>query len=174
MCKNAGLRTFIGAATNAPGTIPIYRKPSLHFQPHFCTILILQPEIVSTLKRTAEAILNKGGIIRELENLGTRALPHKISEHGLVHREASYFIVRFDAPPRMIASLKEEYGRDIDIVRRNILKLEPEPPFQCTLDQELQPPAYRKEVIEMVAQAKKRDKKPYDHRSGLDYYPFQK
>lgn len=146
---------------------------------HFPTSLILynfllQPEIISTLKRTAEAILNKGGIIRNLENLGTRALTHKISEHGLVHREGSYFLLRFDAPPRMIIQLTEEYSRDIDIIRRSIFKIEHEPPFECTLDEELQPPAYRKEVIEMVAKAKRREKKPYDHRSGLDYYPFQK
>lgn len=128
--------------------------------------------MVSTLKRTAEAVLDKGGIIRKLENLGTRPLPHKMSQHGLVHRTGSYFIMHFDCSTNLIADFREEYGRDIDIVRANIYKVEPPTPIDCTLDEELLPPAYRKDVIKMMA--KNRDKKKYDPKSGLDYYPFQK
>ncbi len=135
----------------------------------------MQPELVSTLKRTAETILHKGGIIRKLENLGTRPLPHKMSEHGLVHRTGSYFLMHFDCPTNLIADFREEYGRDIDIVRSNIFKVEsPVPMIECTLDEELLPPAYRKDVIKMMEVAKKRDKPKYDQKSGLDYYPFQK
>lgn len=97
-----------------------------------------------------------------------------MSEHSLVHKEASYFVIQFDSPPTLISDLKEEYGRDIDIIRRNIFKLEKQPKIDCTLEEEMQPPAYRKEVIEMMAKAKRREKRPYDHRSGLSYYPFQR
>lgn len=134
----------------------------------------MQPELVATLKRTAGTILDKGGIIRKLENLGTRPLPHKMSEHGLVHRTGSYFLMHFDCSTQLIADFREEYGRDIDIVRANIFKVEKAEPIQCTLDEELLPPAYRKEVIEMMEVAKKREKKKYDQRTGLDYYPFQR
>lgn len=130
--------------------------------------------MVSTLKRTAETILDKGGIIRKLENVGTRPLPYKISEHGLVHRTGSYFLMHFDCATHLIADFREEYCRDIDIVRANIFKVEEPVPVNCTIDEELLPPAYRKEVIEMMEVAKRKEKPKYDQKSGLDYYPFQK
>lgn len=133
--------------------------------------------MISTLKRTAEAIFEKGGIIRKLENLGTRPLPFKISEHGLVHKTGSSFVIKFDSPPTAILDLKEEYGRDVDIIRRHIFKLEEETLEEkkpCTLHEELLPPAYRKEVIEMINLGKKNQKPKYPQNTGLSYYPFQK
>lgn len=97
-----------------------------------------------------------------------------MSEHGLVHRTGSYFMMHFDSATNCIADFREEYGRDIDIVRATIYKVEPPVPIACTLDEELLPAAYRKEVIKMLEVAKKRDKPKYDPKSGLDYYPFQK
>ncbi len=37
-----------------------------------------QPELVKTIKRGAEVILNKNGIIRSFENLGLKNLPYKM------------------------------------------------------------------------------------------------
>lgn len=136
---------------------------------------------MSTLRRTADAIFEKGGIIRKLENLGTKPTPYKISAHGLVHRQASYFLIEFDTPPKHIADLNEFYGRDIDIIRRRVYKL-PDPlevtKVECTLHDEIQPPAYRREVQEMIEKGKKDAQysfsKPFKYNTGLDYYPFQK
>ncbi|KAH8286871.1 hypothetical protein KR018_003570 [Drosophila ironensis] len=133
-----------------------------------------RPELISVIKRTAESILDKGGIIRRLENLGTRPLPHKVSEHGVVHREGTHFTIEFDTAPTKIADLKEEFGRDIDIVRRYIFKVEAPTEQPCTLHEEMLPPAYRKDVQELIASAQKNQKKKYNYNSGLDYYPFQK
>ncbi|XP_017053544.1 probable 28S ribosomal protein S6, mitochondrial [Drosophila ficusphila] len=133
-----------------------------------------RPELISVIKRTAESILDKGGIIRKLENLGTRALPHKVSEHGVVHREGTHFTIAFDTAPTRIADLKEEFGRDIDIIRRYIFKVEEPEEKPCTLHEEMLPPAYRKDVQEIIAAAQKKQKKKYNYNSGLDYYPFQK
>ncbi|KAL5291252.1 hypothetical protein ACFFRR_010575 [Megaselia abdita] len=133
-----------------------------------------RPEVVSTLKRTSEAIWKKGGFIRKLDNLGSRALPHKISEHGLVHREGQYFNIQFDAPPANIKDLSDEFGLDIDIIRKNFFKMEEPPKFECTLQEEMLPPAYRKEVKDMIKIAQKKQKKKYQYNSGFDYYPFQK
>ncbi|KAJ6636376.1 putative 28S ribosomal protein S6, mitochondrial [Pseudolycoriella hygida] len=133
-----------------------------------------RPEIVSTLKRTAETILNNGGIIRKLENLGTRELPHKMSEHGMVHRHGSYFLVQFDSATHLIEDFNEEFGRDVDIVRSSIFKTQNPEFIRCTLHEELLPPAYRKEVIEMMKLAQRKAKPKYRQQSGLDYYPFQK
>ncbi|XP_053952457.1 probable 28S ribosomal protein S6, mitochondrial [Anastrepha obliqua] len=133
-----------------------------------------RPEIVSVLKRTAETILDRDCVIRKLENLGTRMLPYKISEHGVVHREGTYFTISFDAAPAKISDFMEEFGRDIDIVRRRIFKIEEPEEFQCTLHEEMLPPAYRKDVQEMIDIAKRKQKPKFKYNTGLDYYPFQK
>lgn len=74
----------------------------------------------------------------------------------------------------MIADFEEEYRRDIDIIRASVFKIEPPQRIQCTLDEELLPPAYRKNVIEMMRVSKRKEKRKYSQNSGLDYYPFQK
>lgn len=70
--------------------------------------------------------------------------------------------------------LKEEYTRDVDILRKDIFKKEAPVAFKCTLESELKPPAYRPEVIEMMEIAAKKTKEKYPHKTGLKYYPFQK
>ncbi|KAJ9580060.1 hypothetical protein L9F63_004252 [Diploptera punctata] len=79
-----------------------------------------RPEIVTTLKRTAEAIFNKGGIIRKIENLGTQDLPYKMTSHGMFDHGFNYFVLQFVVPPKTIAELKDEYIRDVDIIRPKI------------------------------------------------------
>lgn len=129
---------------------------------------------MEVLKRTATTILDKGGIIRSLENLGFRQLPYKISEHGLVHREGNYFLINFDVGPAKISDLSEEFSRDIDIVRQSFYRKRSIAPYECTLEEEMQPPAYRKDVQNMIAIAKRKQKPKFKYNSGLDYYPFQK
>lgn len=130
--------------------------------------------MVSTLKRTAETIYSRGGILRKLNNLGFHPTPFKISQHNLVHRQAHYFIYKFDAPIESLDDITEEFGRDVNIVRRNLYKIQAPVLGQCTLEEELQAPAYRKEVQEMIEITKRQEKKPFDSKSGITYYPFQR
>lgn len=87
-------------------------------------------------------------------------------------------MIKFDVKPQAIDDLREELGRDVDVVRRHVFRLEDGVPEvlekECTLHEELLPPAYRKEVIKMMEIGKKGQKPKYPHNSGLDYYPFQK
>jgi len=133
-----------------------------------------RPEIISTLKRTATQIFDKGGFVRKVENLGPRNLPYKISEHGVVNKTGSLFIMKFDVAPKHVQELEEEYARDVDIIRKLVVKMEDQKKLECTLEEELQPPAYRKDVIKLMEIAKKKQKAKYPHNSGLNYYPFQK
>lgn len=143
--------------------------------------MFLQPEVVSTLKRTSQIIFDKGGFIRKLENLGTKNLPYKISTHGMPHRIGSYFLITLDVPPTAIEDLDDEYARDVDIVKKTwVKKVEPEK-IDCSLQEELLPPAYRKDVQEMLhisknsKRARKEEKtRVWKPNSGLDYYPFQR
>lgn len=86
----------------------------------------------------------------------------------------SYFVFEFNAPPLCIAELLDEYGRDVDVVRKRIFKKNMPQNIECTLHEELLPPPYRKDVQELVAKAKKHEKPQFKYNSGLDYYPFQK
>lgn len=77
-------------------------------------------------------------------------------------------------PPRKIDDLMEETMRDVDIVRRRIYKMDKPKEEPCTLEDELQPPPYRKNVQDLIEQARSLDKPKYAYNTGLDYYPFQK
>lgn len=50
------------------------------------------------LKRTVEALLERGAIVRNLENLGERALPYKISKHKERHKRGGYVVTPFLSP----------------------------------------------------------------------------
>lgn len=133
-----------------------------------------RPELVSTLKRTTESIFSRGGFLRKLDFLGDKQLPYRIHKNSQKHFTGSAFVVTFDVPPKCIADLMEEYSRDVDVLKRQIFKIEEPSNAECTLSDELQPPAYRKEVIQMMKVAAKGQKEKYPQNTGLKYYPFQK
>ncbi|KAG9468298.1 hypothetical protein GDO78_023030 [Eleutherodactylus coqui] len=72
--------------------------------------------------------MEKGAIVRNVENLGEKSLPYKISVHNVCHRRGGYFLVDFHAPPTIIPSMLNHLSRDIDVVRPTILKHEEEKP----------------------------------------------
>ncbi|XP_038213167.1 probable 28S ribosomal protein S6, mitochondrial [Zerene cesonia] len=134
-------------------------------------------ELKTTLMRVSNAIFDRGGIIRGIENLGFRPMPYKSSAHGLVHKEANYFVFKIDTATKVVADLKEEYGRDVDVIRQHVFKVNEDLDNKCTLEEELLPPAYRKEVQQMIEVGKtqvNRFTHKFKYNSGLDYYPFQK
>ncbi|KAL3284396.1 hypothetical protein HHI36_018558 [Cryptolaemus montrouzieri] len=139
-----------------------------------CVLFRMMPkaELVTCLKRTANAIYNKGGILRKLENLGTKDTPYKISSHGLVHRQASYFVYEMNVPPANLDDLSEELARDVDIVRKTIFRKNLDNEVEdCTLHEELQPAPYRKDVKDLIAKARKLDKPKFVYGNNLKYYP---
>ncbi|CAD0198812.1 unnamed protein product [Chrysodeixis includens] len=136
-----------------------------------------KPELKTTLTRISHAIFDRGGIIRNIENLGFRPMPYKTTAHGLVHREANYFVFKIDTPTKAVADLKEEYRRDVDVVRQRVFLSQEPSKNDCTLEEELLPPAYRKDVQNMIDAGKTQVNRftyKFKYNSGLDYYPFQK
>ncbi|OBS78950.1 hypothetical protein A6R68_18669, partial [Neotoma lepida] len=69
-----------------------------------------------------ESLMDRGAIVRNLENLGERALPYKISSHGQQHSRGGYFLVDFYAPTSAVESILDHLTRDIDVVRPNVVK----------------------------------------------------
>lgn len=54
-----------------------------------------------------EALMEKGAIVRNLENLGERALPYKISKHKERHKRGGYVLLPF---PEILAVLLLKNG----------------------------------------------------------------
>uniref|UniRef100_A0A0A9XSY9 Small ribosomal subunit protein bS6m n=2 Tax=Lygus hesperus TaxID=30085 RepID=A0A0A9XSY9_LYGHE len=135
-------------------------------------------ELAVVLKRASTSIFNQGGIIRKIDNLGARKMPYKTSNHGAVHRQAHYFVISFTAPPSKLATIESECNRDVDIIRNRIFRVNETENFECTLEDELKPPPYRPEVMKMIEDARKKEKKvgrsTFKFNTGLDYYPFQR
>ncbi|XP_050785727.1 28S ribosomal protein S6, mitochondrial isoform X1 [Gopherus flavomarginatus] len=94
--------------------------------PRYELALILKamqrPEMASALKRTIEALMERGAVVRNLENLGERSLPYKISKHNQDHRRGGYFLVDFDGPPTIVSTMMDHLGRDVDVIRPTFLK----------------------------------------------------
>ncbi|NXU75523.1 RT06 protein, partial [Oreotrochilus melanogaster] len=83
---------------------------------------LLKPETAAVLKRTVEALMERGAVVRNLENLGERALPYKISKHKERHRRGGYFLIDLEGPPSIVATMMDHLGRDIDVIRRAFVK----------------------------------------------------
>ncbi|XP_074428658.1 small ribosomal subunit protein bS6m [Larus michahellis] len=94
--------------------------------PRYELALILKamqrPETAAVLKRTVETLMERGAIVRNLENLGERSLPYKISKHKERHRRGGYFLIDLEGPPSIVSTMMDHLGRDIDVIRRAFIK----------------------------------------------------
>jgi len=68
--------------------------------------------------------------------------------------------------------LRDEFKRDIDVIRAGFTPADPPKPFDCTLEEELKPPAYRADVAKLIYTGKKKDG-PFDPQIGLPYDPWK-
>lgn len=81
-----------------------------------------RPETAAALRRTVETLMDRGAVVRDLENLGERLLPYKISKHNQRHARGSYFLIDFHAAPTIATDLLDHLERDVDVVRQTLLK----------------------------------------------------
>ncbi|XP_013856665.1 small ribosomal subunit protein bS6m [Austrofundulus limnaeus] len=99
--------------------------------PRYDLSLILKvmqrPETVACLRRTVEALLERGAVVRDLESLGERMLPYKMSKHSQVHTRGTYFLIDFYSSPNILITMQDHLQRDVDVVRSTILKNEKTP-----------------------------------------------
>ncbi|XP_033468728.2 small ribosomal subunit protein bS6m [Epinephelus lanceolatus] len=94
--------------------------------PRYELALILKamqrPEMAAALRRTVETLMERGAVVRDLENLGERLLPFKITKHNQRHTRGAYFLVDFYAAPSILTGLLDHLHRDVDVVRPTVLK----------------------------------------------------
>uniref|UniRef100_A0A4W4FC05 Small ribosomal subunit protein bS6m n=1 Tax=Electrophorus electricus TaxID=8005 RepID=A0A4W4FC05_ELEEL len=81
-----------------------------------------RPETAAVLRRTVETLLERGAVVRELEHLGERRLPYKISKHSQRHIRGGYFLIDFHASPIILKDLQNHLERDVDVIRQTVLK----------------------------------------------------
>lgn len=113
--------------SGVPGAGSVRKPRAIHSgMPRYELALILKamqrPETAAALKRTLEALMDRGAVVRSLENLGERTLPYKMSAHSQRHTRGGYFLVDFYAPTTTVASIMEHLSRDIDVIRPNVVK----------------------------------------------------
>ena len=85
-----------------------------------------RPDVIDGVKRTIASVIERGGIVKKLENLGEKRLPYRMMAHTENFTRGHYFVVEFDAPPDAIPSMSEYLHRDIDVIRPTILSRETE------------------------------------------------
>ncbi|XP_062851099.1 28S ribosomal protein S6, mitochondrial [Trichomycterus rosablanca] len=93
-----------------------------------------RPETAAVLRRTVENLMERGAVVRNLENLGERKLPYKITKHNQRHTQAAYFLVDFHASPSILKGLLNHLERDVDVVRQTVLKKDSEIPKEHCCD----------------------------------------
>ncbi|KAG8000015.1 28S ribosomal protein S6 [Nibea albiflora] len=98
--------------------------------PRYELALILKtmqrPETAATLRRTVETLMERGAVVRNLENLGEKLLPYKMAKHNQSHTRGTYFLLDFYAAPSILNRLLDHLHRDVDVVRSTVLRKDPE------------------------------------------------
>ncbi|XP_047459527.1 28S ribosomal protein S6, mitochondrial [Mugil cephalus] len=100
--------------------------------PRYELALILKamqrPEMAACLRRTVETLMERGAVVRNLENLGERQLPYKMTKHNERHTRGAYFLIDFYSAPNILIELQDHLHRDIDVVRPTVLKKDDQVP----------------------------------------------
>jgi len=79
--------------------------------------------ISELVKQTAEAVMQRGGVVRSLDSWGTRLLPAVMKRHEQRHTVGDYWTIHFDASPPVMKSVNFQLGKDPRVIRWTVTKL---------------------------------------------------
>ncbi|GBO16615.1 hypothetical protein AVEN_21805-1, partial [Araneus ventricosus] len=130
-------------------------------------------DLAATLKRVGTLLLDHGVVLLNLQNLGTRDLPYKVKKEEIFYYKGSYFVYKFTGSPAIFSKVKEVCDRDTDILKLGFVDVYKGDPKDCTLEEELLPPALRPSVKKLLEESKKHKgvSKPfYKHLKTWNYY----
>lgn len=117
--------------------------------------LILKPlpkkDLVACLKRVAGLIWKEDGVIRKIDYLGTGKLAYAVrgKEEDERFEEGSRFIYHTSLNSKVIPNIRPEIKLDLDVISQKFIRADQSiipDDYVCTLDEELQPPAFRKSI----------------------------
>jgi len=109
-------------------------------------------------------ILDSNGILRKIENLGTRQLPFKIRTPvpgQKRYQSGNFFLYHCDVPPLEIHKIVTSLRTDTDLMKVQFCEKESKisEDYVCTLEEELKPPALRPSIQSLVRQNEERLRK---------------
>lgn len=156
--------------------------------PTYELVLLLKKMDVTALKtvltRNAKYVLESGGNLRKMENLGHQTTPFAIVKQGRREHSAHYFLFNYDANIQQNREIHDKFKRDLDVLKSTSFveckipgePLQEKPKLECTLHEDLLPPPYRPSVVKLLQQAEKvrnrKQKKKFKFNTGLDYSPI--
>lgn len=117
--------------------------------------LILKPlpkkDIVACLKRVAGLIWQEDGVIRKIDYLGNGKLAFTVrgKDEGESYEEGSHFIYHTSLNSKVLNDIRPELKLDLDVIAQKFIRANQSiipDDYYCTLDEELQPPAFRKSI----------------------------
>lgn len=79
-----------------------------------------RPELAQAIKRSCTYVLEKGGLIRGMENLGLKPLPYRIKTQGQGNKEGNYILIRFDGKTDIPLELENSFKHDMDVIRKSV------------------------------------------------------
>lgn len=77
---------------------------------------------VGVLSKYGRLVLGESGIVRSIDNLGTRKLAYPIFAHQKKNLSGDYFVMRFDAPPTLVQEIDRQLRIDERIIRHLMVK----------------------------------------------------
>ncbi|XP_060067777.1 small ribosomal subunit protein bS6m-like [Ylistrum balloti] len=79
--------------------------------------------LANALKRSCQVVWEQEGVVRKIENLGTKSLPYKMKAHGSGNTTGSYFVMNFDASTDGKEEIQKKLHRDAEIIRPTIFNV---------------------------------------------------
>ncbi|KAI9318102.1 30S ribosomal protein S6 [Dichotomocladium elegans] len=84
---------------------------------------LAQSNLKDLIRSSATQVLQRGGVVRNLENWGDMKLPHRIKRHQEYFTEGQYLIMHFDANPLIVQDLGKKLLVDSRVLRHTFIKL---------------------------------------------------
>ncbi|KAK6636774.1 hypothetical protein RUM43_010437 [Polyplax serrata] len=144
-----------------------------------------QAGLKSVLTRNAKYILESGGTLRRMENLGFQRTPFAVKIAGQPRENnAHYFLLHYDAGITENSEILDKCRRDMDVLRStsHVEHLTPggdldeQPKPECTIWEDMLPAPERPSVKVLLEQNEERQKnfakRRFKYNSGLHYDPF--
>ncbi|OWF47123.1 28S ribosomal protein S6, mitochondrial-like [Mizuhopecten yessoensis] len=79
--------------------------------------------LATALKRSCQHVWKEDGVVRKIENLGTKPLPYRMHVHGSKNVTGSYFVMNFDSSTNAKEEIEKRLRRDAEIVRPTIFSV---------------------------------------------------
>ncbi|KAG8192986.1 hypothetical protein JTE90_028106 [Oedothorax gibbosus] len=130
-----------------PSIMPAYELSIL-------TKLLPRNELGAVLKRVGALLLDKGVTLQKIDNLGKRELPYKIP-HYTQSTHGHFFVLTFDGSPKVHAEVTKELKLDVDLLKYGFSPVYKDLKEECTLEEELLPPALRPSVQKLLSVSNK-------------------